>query len=90
MAYFQGHCVENYAMRMFEMEPGGYSPYHNHSWEHEVFILDGTGIVVGEKEERPFRSQDVIFVLPNEKHQFRNNGKKIVRFLCLIPYLKQE
>ena len=82
--------AENFAMRMFEMEPGGHSPYHNHSWEHEVFVLDGTGIVVGEKEERTFRPQDVIFVPPNEKHQFRNNGKNVIRFLCLIPYLKQE
>ena len=82
--------AKNFAMRMFEMESGGHSPYHSHSWEHEVFILDGTGIVLGEKEEITFRPQDVIFIPPNEKHQFRNNGKKIVRFLCLIPYLEQE
>ena len=33
--------AKNFAMRLFEMEPGGYSPFHTHAWEHEVFILEG-------------------------------------------------
>ena len=33
--------AENFAMKLFEMEPGGYSPDHQHPWEHEVFILKG-------------------------------------------------
>ncbi|MEM3553827.1 MAG: cupin, partial [Candidatus Bathyarchaeia archaeon] len=37
----------NFAMRLFEMEPGGHSPLHTHPWEHEVFILEGEGVVVG-------------------------------------------
>lgn len=78
--------AENFAMRLFEMEPGGYSPLHRHSWEHEVFVLDGKGIVVDEKEERRFAAGDVIFISANEKHQFKNNGEKTVKFLCLIPY----
>ena len=31
--------AENFAMRLFEIQPGGHSPYHQHDWEHEVFIL---------------------------------------------------
>jgi len=78
--------AENFAMRLFEMETGGYSPFHSHPWEHEVFILEGEGLVVGEGKEREFRAGDVIFIPPNEKHQLKNNGKKTVKFLCLIPY----
>jgi len=78
--------AENFAMRLFEMEARGYSPFHSHSWEHEVFILEGEGLVVGEGKEREFRAGDVIFIPPNEKHQLKNNGKKTVKFLCLIPY----
>ncbi|MCD4651924.1 MAG: cupin, partial [Candidatus Cloacimonetes bacterium] len=26
----------NFAMRMFEVEPGGHTPYHQHAWEHEA------------------------------------------------------
>jgi len=78
--------AENFAMRLFEMEPRGYSPFHNHPWEHEVFVLEGEGLVVGEGSEREFRAGNIIFIPPNEKHQFKNNGEKTVKFLCLVPF----
>jgi len=78
----------NFAMRLFEMELGGYSPFHSHPWEHEVFILEGEGVVVGEGGEKEFRPGDVVFIRPDEKHQFRNNGEKPVKFLCLVPLRK--
>ena len=77
--------AENFAMRLFEMELGGHSPYHSHIWEHEVFILEGEGVVVGEGLERKFSVGDVIFIPPKEKHQFINTGETIVKFLCLVP-----
>lgn len=77
--------AENFAMRLFEMERGGHSPFHSHPWEHEVFILEGEGLVVGEERERKFKAGNAIFIPPNEKHQFKNNGQKIVKFLCLVP-----
>jgi quercetin dioxygenase-like cupin family protein len=75
----------NFAMRMFEMEPLGNSPLHAHAWEHEVFILEGGGVVVDGDKERRFKAGDVVFVAPNEKHQFKNNGSKMLRFLCIVP-----
>ena len=81
--------AENFAMRLFEMEPGGYSPFHSHPWEHEVFILEGEGVAVGDGEERKLRAGDVIFIPPNEKHQLKNNGQQTVKFLCLIPYMQK-
>ena len=75
----------NFAMRLFEMEPKGHSPFHSHPWEHEVFILEGEGVVASEEGEKKFRAGDVIFILPNEKHQLKNNGEKNVKFLCLVP-----
>ncbi len=78
--------AENFAMRLFEMGAGGYSPYHRHDWEHEVFILEGEGIVKSEEKDIPFTPWAVIFIPPGEYHQFRNTGKKPVKFLCLIPY----
>ena len=81
--------AENFAMRLFEMEPGGYSPLHAHSWEHEVFILEGEGFVFDGEKSKEFKAGDVIFVSPNERHQFKNNGEKTLKFLCLIPYTKE-
>jgi quercetin dioxygenase-like cupin family protein len=75
----------NFAMRLFEMEPGGFSPKHSHPWEHEVFILEGEGTVLGGQDERKFRAGDAVFVPPNELHQFRNTTNKTLKFLCLVP-----
>jgi len=78
--------AENFAMRLFEMEAGGHSPFHSHPWEHEVFILEGEGLAIGEEGQREFTAGDVIFIPPNEKHQLKNTGEKTVKFLCLVPY----
>jgi quercetin dioxygenase-like cupin family protein len=76
----------NFAMRLFEVGRGGCSPLHAHAWEHEVFILEGEGSVMSEKGPQKVKQGDVVFVLPNEKHQFRNEGKGILKFLCLVPH----
>ncbi|MEM0314409.1 MAG: cupin domain-containing protein [Candidatus Bathyarchaeia archaeon] len=80
--------AENFAMRLFEIEPGGYTPLHKHPWEHEVFILEGRGKVIGEAGESEFKSGDAIFIPANETHQFVNNGERTLLLLCLIPYQK--
>ena len=35
----------NFAMRQFDVAPGGYTPRHSHPYEHEVYVLEGTGEV---------------------------------------------
>ena len=80
--------AENFAMRLFEVEPGGYTPCHKHPWEHEVFVLEGDGVVVGVDGENKITKGSVVFIPPNEKHQFRNVGDKALKFLCLIPLRK--
>ena len=75
----------NFAMRLFEMESGGHSPFHAHDWEHEVFILEGEGVIVSEAGEKNFKPGHVVFVPPNEKHQFKNTGKRLLKFICIVP-----
>jgi quercetin dioxygenase-like cupin family protein len=81
--------AENFAMRIFEVEPDGYSPLHVHPWEHEVFILEGEGHLFDGEKAAPFKAGNVVFVSPNERHQFKNNGKALLKFICLIPYTKK-
>lgn len=81
--------AENFAMRLIEMEPGGYSPLHQHPWEHEIFILKGQGHVTGGKEERRFNDGDVILIPNGERHQLKNTGDNTVKFICLIPYIDE-
>ncbi len=78
----------NFAMRLFEMAPGGCSPLHAHPWEHEVYVLRGKGKVVREGPDAKIGSGDFVFIAPNEKHQFRNDGKAMLSFICLIPLPK--
>ena len=40
------------AMRVIEIEAGGQTPDHSHSWEHQVFMLKGEGRVTVEGETR--------------------------------------
>ena len=72
-------------MRLFEVEPGRYSPLHSHPWEHEIFILEGEGVAIGGEEEKTIKKGDVIFIPPEERHQLRNTGEEKLSFLCLIP-----
>jgi quercetin dioxygenase-like cupin family protein len=77
--------AENFAMRMFELQPGGHTPLHTHLHEHEVFVLEGQGTFVYEGQEHPFSPEYVIFVPAGSEHQFKNTGNSIMRMLCLIP-----
>jgi quercetin dioxygenase-like cupin family protein len=74
-----------FAMRQFEVAPGGYTPRHFHDYEHEVFVLEGNGVVMENNVEHRLSAGDVILVKPNEIHQFKNTGEAPMKFLCLIP-----
>ena len=75
----------NFAMRLFEVAKGGKTPFHIHSWEHEVYILEGEGKLLFEKEERTFLKGYFIFVPNGKKHSFINTGENTLKFLCIVP-----
>lgn len=81
----QDDDAPNFAMRVFEVEPGHATPYHNHAWEHEVFVLAGQGIVRGADAERAIRGGSIVFVRGMEMHQFANTGESVLQFICVIP-----
>jgi quercetin dioxygenase-like cupin family protein len=74
-----------FAMRQFEIDPGGHTPRHFHDYEHEVYVLEGEGEVCSADAAHPLRRGDVVFVKPDEIHQFRNTGSVPMKVLCLIP-----
>ncbi len=77
--------AENFAMRFFEIEPGGKTPLHRHKHEHEVFIIEGEGVVWKEGNEVSIKPGTAVFVPPEEKHCFINNSQNKLKFICLIP-----
>jgi len=76
--------AKNFSMRLFRLEPGGYTPFHVHGWEHEVFVIGGDGQVVGEKGTLPLEVGAAVYVPPEERHRFQAGEKGLV-FLCCIP-----
>ncbi len=77
--------ARNFAMRIFEVQPGYASPLHSHYWEHEIFVLAGSGVANNGEKETPITAGSTIFIPPNAKHQLRNTGQSVLRFLCMIP-----
>jgi len=75
----------NFIMRQFVIEPGGNTPYHTHNWEHEIYVLSGTGHVRHPDGIHAITAGSVALVLPNEEHGFVNTGDKPLVFLCSIP-----
>ena len=80
----------NFATRMFEIDPEGFTPYHAHEWEHENFIVEGEGALTIEDGDIPFKAGDVIYVEPFMKHNYKNTGKSVLKFLCIIPNDRQK
>ena len=75
----------NFYLRLFELAPGGHTPFHTHSWEHEVYVVEGEGEIKTENGPVPFKTGSFALVKPDEKHQFRNTGNAPFKFLCIIP-----
>ena len=75
----------NFAMRRFILAPGASTPHHAHDWEHEVYIVEGEGIVADEQGEHPLRPTDVVLVPADEIHHFTNVGTGNFSFLCMVP-----
>lgn len=74
----------NFLMRHFTVEPDGFTPFHSHDWEHEVYILEGKGRVRYEDREEEIRPGDAILIPAGKRHQFRA-GSEPLKFLCLVP-----
>jgi len=77
--------AQNYAMRLISVKPEGHSPYHQHPWEHEVFVVKGRGVLVTAGRRDNFEPGDAIYVAPNEFHQFECEGDEELQFVCVVP-----
>jgi quercetin dioxygenase-like cupin family protein len=83
-----GHSDKNapFHMRYFEVEPLGNTPLHTHNGEHEVYILEGNGVLNNGEKTFPLKSGSFVLVEKGEKHQFKNlSDKEYLKFLCIIP-----
>ena len=76
----------NFAMRVFELEPGKESPFHQHKNEHEAFVLAGSGEIETAEGTAKLKEGSVLFIAAQEDHRFRSTGKDILRFIDVIKF----
>ena len=76
-----------FSFRVFTLEPNGHTPYHTHPFEHLNYIIEGDGAMVTEGGgAKELKKGDFALVLPDEKHQYRNNSSTDPFILiCAVP-----
>ena len=80
----------NYALRLSEIESGGHTSYHAHEEEHEYYFLEGKGVVVDHhKVEHIVEPGDAVYIPQKQKHQVKNTGESVLKFICTIPIFKE-
>jgi len=75
----------SFAIRYFEVEPGGCTSLDIHEHDHGVVVLRGRGRVLVGDDTVDVSFGDVVYVSPREQHQFRCVGQEPFGFLCVIP-----
>jgi quercetin dioxygenase-like cupin family protein len=76
-----------YALRLMEFSPGGCTSYHGHKEEHEMYFLEGEGILKTDTGETRIHAGDALLLMPCEKHQITNTGTGTLRMICTVPLL---
>lgn len=84
---FVGEAGESalFHLRYFEIERGGYTTLEQHEHEHVIFAVRGNGQVVIGCETRTVAFGDVVYIAPDDPHQFRNDAEaEPFGFLCIV------
>jgi ribulose-bisphosphate carboxylase large chain len=73
-------------VRYFELAPGGYSTLEKHEHEHVVIPQRGRGEVQFGCYVYRVALGDVVYIAPNDPHQFRNpkEASEPFGFLCIV------
>ena len=58
----------HFNLRVLTIEAGGQSPDHAHPWEHEFFVLRGTGTGLVDNREVQVKEGDALLVPPDVRH----------------------
>jgi mannose-6-phosphate isomerase-like protein (cupin superfamily) len=61
--------------------PPSKAPFHSHTYEEAIYILEGTGVVHTESESAEFGPGTCIYLPPGTRHCLENPGKASVKLL---------
>jgi quercetin dioxygenase-like cupin family protein len=69
------------ATSLVEIQPGGEQLAHSHKAEQVYFILEGTGMVKVDKDNRKAVQGDCIFIPSGSTHGIKNDGLRALKYL---------
>jgi quercetin dioxygenase-like cupin family protein len=75
----------DHVMRVVELGADGYSPDHTHDWPHINYMIEGSGVLTVDGREYPVQAGGYAYVPAGSRHQFRNSGQDMFRFICIVP-----
>ena len=76
---------KDYTLRVFRVGPMGFTPHHQHDWEHINYVIRGRGILTIGDRTFELAQGDFAFVPPNIMHQFKNPHDDDFEFICIVP-----
>ena len=76
---------QGWAMRLFELQPGGHTPRHQHPWPHINFVTQGIGTLHLDGVDHAVDAGSFAYVPAGSTHQFSNAGAGTFAFLCIVP-----
>ena len=80
-------CTMTYSV----IEPGKTSSHHIHPWEHEVYILEGAGVLVCDGKEYPVREGDAMLIPGNVDHYTLNDRSSgVIRRIEVNPLIASQ
>lgn len=81
--------AKNCLMRVFEIEPGGASPYHSHVWEQVFYVLGGSGRLTTEGKAFDLEPGVAAYLPPRRLHRVESIGNKPLVVLECAPPLAE-
>ena len=76
---------EGHVMRVLEVKEYGFTPKHKHPWPHINYIIQGEGELMINGEFHQITSGSYAYVPAGALHQFKNVGKGLFKFICIVP-----
>ena len=74
----------NFEMRYISLSGDISTDWHNHEWEHEVFVVSGRGKFRSSEKEVDLGPGSEVYVAPGEQHHFICAGEQF-DFICVVP-----
>lgn len=75
--------AENFSLRVIEVKNGENTPYHEHDYEHEIYVIKGKVEVTIGEEKHIASADDYVLIPPNAHHGLK--ALEDLKFVCVVP-----